>query len=344
MNLSQELDLERRRFLTRRWFFQQCGSASAPSPSRVAPRRPDRSRQSSRGAGSDDALPIPAAGARQIGDLPVHGRRPQPTRELFDHKPTLAKYNGQPVLRDILGGQTYAFIKPDSAIYAPEFQFAQHGQQIRGLDQRGVSRTRPRRRRTDHRPVHVHRRLQPRAGSDLHEHRLVAVRASQHGRLVTYGLGSVSQDLPGFVVKNPPAAFPAAAPAITAPDSCPPCSGRPVPKGADPVLYLSNPAGMSACSSARPWTPKELNEQRLGVVGDPEIATRINAFEMAYRMQSSAPELMDPPASPRKPWRSTARSPARRPSPTTACSPAAPSNAGFASSNCSTKRGITTAT
>ena len=62
----------------------------------------------------------------------------------------------------------------------------------------------------------------------------------------------------------------------------------------DPVLYLSNPPGVDAdLQRASLDAVRKLNEQRLDVVGDPEIATRINSFEMAFRMQSSAPELMD---------------------------------------------------
>src|SRR5207245_4247312 len=71
-------------------------------------------------------------------------------------------------------------------------------------------------------------------------------------------------------------------------------SGVPFRKTGDPVLFLSNPAGINNKMQRRTLDLiKELNEQHLGAVGDPEIATRINSFEMAYRMQSSAPELTD---------------------------------------------------
>jgi uncharacterized protein (DUF1501 family) len=64
--------------------------------------------------------------------------------------------------------------------------------------------------------------------------------------------------------------------------------------GGDPVLYLSNPAGIDRQVQRDSLdTLRALNEKRLGVMGDPEIAARINSFEMAYRMQASAPELMD---------------------------------------------------
>ena len=62
----------------------------------------------------------------------------------------------------------------------------------------------------------------------------------------------------------------------------------------EPVLYLSNPRGIDRTVQRDSLdTLERLNRLRLGTVGDPEIATRINSFEMAYRMQASAPELMD---------------------------------------------------
>jgi uncharacterized protein (DUF1501 family) len=62
----------------------------------------------------------------------------------------------------------------------------------------------------------------------------------------------------------------------------------------EPILNLSNPKGVDATVQRDSLdTLKRLNQMRLDVVGDPEIATRINSYEMAYRMQTSAPELMD---------------------------------------------------
>src|SRR5258706_448896 len=62
----------------------------------------------------------------------------------------------------------------------------------------------------------------------------------------------------------------------------------------DPVLYLSNPKGVDQKMQRDSLDSiKRLNQKHLDVVGDPEIATRISSFEMAYRMQTSAPDLMD---------------------------------------------------
>jgi hypothetical protein len=68
----------------------------------------------------------------------------------------------------------------------------------------------------------------------------------------------------------------------------------------DPVLFLSNPPGIDRVAQRDSLdTLRKLNERRLGVMGDPEIAARISSFEMAYRMQASATDLMDLSKEPR---------------------------------------------
>src|SRR5213075_1164767 len=76
--------------------------------------------------------------------------------------------------------------------------------------------------------------------------------------------------------------------------------GVPFRTSGDPVLYLSNPAGVDDFIQRDSLgSIRRLNEEHLGALGDPEIVTRINSFEMAYRMQSSAPDLMDLASEPR---------------------------------------------
>ena len=114
------------------------------------------------------------------------------------------------------------------------------------------------------------------------------------GAWFTYGLGSESTDLPGFV-------------AMTSgrPDRCgAACMGTgflptvyqgvPFRSGGDPVLYLSNPPGINADVRRGSLDAiGELNSMKRNTQGDPEIDTRIASYEMAYRMQTSVPELMD---------------------------------------------------
>jgi hypothetical protein len=114
------------------------------------------------------------------------------------------------------------------------------------------------------------------------------------GAWVTYGLGSESQDMPGFVVLNSGGGLSGGSGNFGAGFLPSVYQGVPFRKGAEPILYLSNPPGMPASLQRKTLdTVKELNQHRLGIVGDPEIATRINSFELAYRMQMSAPELVD---------------------------------------------------
>jgi Protein of unknown function (DUF1501) len=115
------------------------------------------------------------------------------------------------------------------------------------------------------------------------------------GSWVTYGLGSESRDLPGFVVLNSGAKGPSGGNSNFGSGFLPTVYQGVQFRGAgDPVLYLSNPRGVDAGVQRDSLdTLGRLNRLRLDAVGDPEIATRINSFEMAYRMQASAPELMD---------------------------------------------------
>src|SRR5262249_11314712 len=115
------------------------------------------------------------------------------------------------------------------------------------------------------------------------------------GSWVTYGLGSESHDLPGFVVLNSGKKGPSGGNSNFGSGFLPTVyQGVPFRAGGDPVLYLSNPRGVDdRRQRASLDRLGRLNRLRLDAVGDPEIATRINSFEMAYRMQASAPELMD---------------------------------------------------
>ena len=115
------------------------------------------------------------------------------------------------------------------------------------------------------------------------------------GSWALYGLGSESRDLPGFVVLQSGDKGPSGGNSNWGSGFLPTVYQGVQFRGAgDPVLYLSNPPGVDdQLQQASLSSLNRLNAMRLDLVGDPEIATRINAYEMAYRMQSSAPELMD---------------------------------------------------
>jgi hypothetical protein len=121
------------------------------------------------------------------------------------------------------------------------------------------------------------------------------------GAWTTYGLGSESRDLPGFVVFSSGQKGPSGGSSNWGSGFLPTAhNGVLFRSGGDPVLYLSNPAGIDRQTQRDSLDAlAALNARRLGVMGDPEIAARIRAFEMAYRMQASAPELMDIAREPR---------------------------------------------
>src|SRR5438270_10145144 len=115
------------------------------------------------------------------------------------------------------------------------------------------------------------------------------------GAWVTYGIGSESQSLPGFVVLMSGPRGPRGGAAMWASGFLPTTfQGVPLRSGGDPILNLSNPTGVTKDRQRQVLDAvKDLNEARLADTGDPEIATRIASYEMAYRMQSSAPEVID---------------------------------------------------
>jgi Protein of unknown function (DUF1501) len=115
------------------------------------------------------------------------------------------------------------------------------------------------------------------------------------GAWVTYGIGSESADLPGFVVLQSGPRGPRGG-AVNWGSGFLPSSyqGVPLRAGGEPILNLSTPDGISPRQQRRTIeTIAALNHARFDVTADPEIATRIAAYEVAYRMQSSAPELID---------------------------------------------------
>src|SRR5207245_10330030 len=110
-----------------------------------------------------------------------------------------------------------------------------------------------------------------------------------------YGLGSETQNLPGFVVLVSGGKSPDGGASLWGSAFLPTVyQGVQCRSQGDPVLFVSNPPGMSEETRRRSLDAlKDLNEMQLKQVGDPETLTRIAQYELAYRMQTSVPELMD---------------------------------------------------
>jgi hypothetical protein len=115
------------------------------------------------------------------------------------------------------------------------------------------------------------------------------------GAWLTYGLGSECKDLPGFVVLQSGPRGPRGGSVLWGSGMLPTTyQGVPLRNQGEPILNLTTPDSISNAQQVQVLDAvRKLNARRLADTGDEEIATRINAYEMAYRMQSSAPELMD---------------------------------------------------
>jgi hypothetical protein len=290
MNLQQQLHDARAKYLSRRWFLRECGvglagiaagsllaeeglAASSP-PNPLAP-RPSH---------------FPAKAKRVI--YMFHAGAPSQL-ELYDPKPELAKRDGQLPPAELLKGYRAAFINPNSALLGPKYKFAPQGKCGMELSELlpniGAIAD----------EICLVRSLHTDAVNHAPAQIMMNTGSQQFGRpsfgaWTLYGLGSESADLPGFVVLTSAKGTSGGASNYGCGFLPTAYGGIPFRGAGDPVLYLSNPAGIDAeTQRASLDVLNRLNEQALDVAGDPEIAARIQSYEMAYRLQTSAPELMD---------------------------------------------------
>jgi hypothetical protein len=277
--------------VSRRWFFEQCGVglgsmalfnllaeaglADTPKGDPLAPKKP----------------PLPAKAKNVIflfmAGAPSH-------LELFDYKPQLAKFNGTLPPPELLKGYRAAFINPNSTLLGPKFKFEKYGQS--GAE---VSELLPHFTKIVD-DVAIVKSMVTDAFNHAPGQLLMNTGTQIFGRpsmgaWVTYGLGNESKDLPAFVVFSSGKKGPSGGNSCWGSGFLPTVyQGVQFRGSGDPVLYLSNPPGIDSDVQRDSLdTIRSMNEMRQGITGDPEIATRINSYEMAYRMQSSAPELMD---------------------------------------------------
>lgn len=214
--------------------------------------------------------------------------------ELFDNKPMLTKFDGTLPPPELLKGYRSAFINPNSKLLGPKFKFARYGQS--GAE---ISELLPHTAQiVDDIAIvksmvtdafnHAPGQLMMNTGS------MIFGRPS-FGSWVTYGLGSEADDLPAFVVFSTGSKGPSGGNSNWGSGFLPTVyQGVQFRNVGDPVLYLSNPRGVDqSLQKDSVGTIEKLNRMRLKAIGDPEIATRISSYEMALKMQQSAPELID---------------------------------------------------
>lgn len=295
MNPSPEQQRALLHAVTRRHFFQQCGvglgsialsslvagaaQAAVPFNNPLLPKSPHF-----------------APRAKNVIFLFMAGGPSQ--LELFDYKPTLQKHNGEPIPPSYMEGRRFAFMdsfaKETPKLLGTSRNFMQQGQcgawvseclpYTAGIvDDITFLKTVA----TDV-PNHAPAKIFMNTGSGQFG------RPSM-GAWVTYGLGSEAQDLPGFVVMQSGPRGPRGGAPLWGSGFLPTAhQGVPFRSSGDPILNLSCPQDIADDSQRGVIDAvNALNQERLELTGDAEIATRISAYEMAYRMQSSAPELMD---------------------------------------------------
>jgi hypothetical protein len=271
------------RLASRRWFLQQCGVGLGAAAFHAL---------GGREAWASTGGPHHRARAKNVIYLFMAGA---PSHlELFDHKPQLAKFSGTLPPPELIKGYRAAFINPSSKLLGPKFPFARHGKCGAELSELLPNLAHV----VD--DIAIVKSMATDAFNHAPGQIMMNTGAQQFGRpsfgaWTLYGLGSESRDLPGFVVFSSGSKGPSGGNSNWGCGFLPTLyQGVQFRGTGDPVLYLSNPPGVDADLQRDSLEAvKALNARRLDVVGDPEIATRIASFEMAHRMQTSAPEVMD---------------------------------------------------
>ncbi|HIM28233.1 MAG TPA: DUF1501 domain-containing protein [Planctomycetes bacterium] len=213
--------------------------------------------------------------------------------EIFDHKPLLTKLEGEPLPQSGIGDQRYAFIQPNAAIIGPRFAFSRHGQCGMHLSEvvpnlskiadeicliRSVTTD-----QFNHAPAQI-----------FFNSGFAQPGRPSMGSWVVYGLGAESRQLPAFIVMSTGGGLSGGAALWSSGFLQTTYTGVPFRSKGDSILNVSSPAGID--QSIQDKTLElihSMNRRRLDIVGDPEISTRIASYEMAAKLQLSAPELMD---------------------------------------------------
>lgn len=213
--------------------------------------------------------------------------------DLFDPKPELNKWHGKPLPASRTKDLKLAFIKPTASVLGSTFKFEKRGQC--GME---ISELLPHI-STCADDIALIRSMHSEAFNHhpgqlfLFTGHMIAGRPTM-GAWVNYGLGSESQNLPGFVVLNSGVGTSAGSDNWTSGFLPSTYAGTVFRSQGDPILYLSNPNGITAdVQRARLDLIREMNQDHQERTGDLEIASRIHSYELAARLQTAGPELLD---------------------------------------------------
>ena len=244
-------------------------------------------------SGQDEPTPSPHLAPRAKSVIFLHMVGAPSQLDLFDYKPVLQKHHGQKLPDELWQGLRLAFIRKQPKLLGTQFKFQKHGES--GLE---LSELLPNLGQVAD-DIAVVKTMHTEQFNHAPAQLFMQTGFGRFGRpclgaWASYGLGSENDSLPSFVVMNT-GSIAGAGNSLWGSGFLPTVhQGVEFRTKGDPVLFLSNPTGISAQRrKSIVDTVNRLNEIQLTDVGDPEIATRIKQYEMAYRMQSSVPELMD---------------------------------------------------
>ncbi len=263
------------------WLAQSLGSKRANAIERIDPANPLAPRS-----------PMLPAKAKRVIYLHMAGGPSQ--FELFDHKPELAKLDGQNCPDEFLAGKRFAFIRGVPQLLGPTFPLHQSGEAGHWISDRL-----PHHEKIIDRLCFIHTMQ-----TEQFNHapaQLMMHTGNQNfgyaslGSWVTYGLGSVNQNMPGFVVLFSGGKFPDAGKSVWGSGFLPGVyQGVQCRSEGEPVLFLSNPEGIDSSLRRKVIDAiNKVNQQTYSELGDPETVTRIAQYEMAYRMQLAASDALD---------------------------------------------------
>lgn len=283
--LNPHETLQRRRvgWQTRRHFLWQCnsglGSLALAGLWRADSRAP-RARE-------------PRVRAKNVIYLHMAGSPPQ--HETLDWKPELVKHHMQPCPDELLAGREFAFIKGRPNLLGPQYRFQQHGESGIWLSEMFPQIARHADRLCVVRSMHTDQFNHAPAQLLLHTG-TPQFGGAALGSWATYGLGSENDNLPGFVVLVSGGNLPSGGKQLWGSGYLPgvfqgvQCRSD----GGDPVLNVSDPPGMErATRRATIDALNDINRQEFELTGDPATLTRIEQFELAFRMQTAVPGVMD---------------------------------------------------
>ena len=295
MDLHEEARQKALQMVTRRHFLRQCTTGLGAMALASLTGTTALGNLAARRTSMDPLAPrLPHFAPRAKHVIFLHMAGAPSQLELFDYKPELQKLDGQKCPDSLLEGKRFAFIKGIPKMLGPQTQFAQHGESGAWVSDLMPHFSKAVDDVTFLKAMHTDEFNHAPAQLLLYTGSPRLGRPSM-GSWVTYGLGSGNQNLPGFVVLISGGKQPSAGASVYGSGFLPTVyQGVQCRSSGDPVLYVSNPEGLPRDLRRRSIEAiNQINQQQYEDVGDPEILTRIAQYEMAFRMQSSVPEVMD---------------------------------------------------